>query len=118
MRSVREILPFDDVERLNAYRRTLDRVVPDAVQQVLLFGSRARGDAQPDSDYDIAVLVRKDLAQWDDIREAVFDAAYEHILNGFFFAPVALPEDYLEPIDGRYQTELARRIAREGAVVS
>ncbi len=32
------------------------------VEQILLFGSRARGDAQPDSDWDFYVLVDGELA--------------------------------------------------------
>lgn len=117
MRSVSEVLPPDEVQRLSAFRRSVEAVLPGSVRQVLLFGSRARGEAQPDSDYDLAVLLRNDVVGQQNVREAVFDAAYEHVLAGFFFVPVALPEDYLEPIDGHYQTELARRIGREGIVV-
>jgi len=33
------------------------------VEKVILFGSRARGEARPDSDYDILVIVRE-LPSW------------------------------------------------------
>ena len=39
-------------------RRALDEMYGRDVERVVLFGSRARGDAQPDSDYDVAVFLR------------------------------------------------------------
>jgi len=39
------------------FRRALDEVHGDKIERVVLFGSRARGDARPRSDYDIAVFL-------------------------------------------------------------
>ncbi len=36
------------------YRAALDALYGHRIDRVVLYGSRARGDAQPDSDYDIA----------------------------------------------------------------
>jgi len=52
---------------LTRFRAALDRVYGNRVGRVVLFGSRARGDARPDSDCDVAVLL-KDLAdRWDEV---------------------------------------------------
>ena len=40
------------------FRKALDEMYGENVERVVLFGSRARGDAQPDSDYDVAVFLR------------------------------------------------------------
>lgn len=40
------------------FRAALDAACGDRIERVVLFGSRARGDARPDSDYDVAVFLR------------------------------------------------------------
>lgn len=41
------------------FRRALDEIYgSQQIERVVLFGSRARGDARPDSDYDVAVFLR------------------------------------------------------------
>lgn len=43
---------------LRRFRAAVDEAYGDRVERVVLFGSRARGDARPDSDYDVAVFLR------------------------------------------------------------
>ena len=45
---------------LSRFRTALDEIYGERVERVVLFGSRARGDARPDSDYDVVVFL-KDL---------------------------------------------------------
>jgi uncharacterized protein len=45
---------------LNRFRAALDEAYGKRIERVVLFGSRARGEARPDSDYDVAVFL-KDL---------------------------------------------------------
>ena len=40
------------------FRAALDELYGDRAERVVLFGSRARGDAREDSDYDIAVFIK------------------------------------------------------------
>jgi len=49
---------------LERFRAAVTEIYGDRVERVVLFGSRARGDAQSDSDYDIAVFLR-DLSNQD-----------------------------------------------------
>jgi predicted nucleotidyltransferase len=41
------------------FRRDLDAAYGARLERVVLFGSRARGDAREDSDYDVAVFIHR-----------------------------------------------------------
>jgi uncharacterized protein len=43
---------------LARFRTALTEMYGDRLERVVLFGSRARGDAQPDSDYDVAIFLK------------------------------------------------------------
>jgi uncharacterized protein len=43
---------------LSRFRAALDEVYGDRIERVVLFGSRARGEARPDSDYDVVVFLK------------------------------------------------------------
>ncbi len=48
---------------LARFRKALDVMYGERLERVVLFGSRARGDARRESDYDVAVFLR-DLDDW------------------------------------------------------
>jgi len=49
---------------LRRFRARLDRLYGQRLARVVLFGSRARGEARPDSDYDVAVFLRGMTDRW------------------------------------------------------
>jgi predicted nucleotidyltransferase len=54
--------PSDPV--LKHFRAAVTETYGDRLERVVLFGPRARGDAQPDSDYDVAVFLRDMIDRW------------------------------------------------------
>lgn len=49
---------------LKSLRSKLDATYGERIERVILFGSRARGDDKPDSDYDIAVFIEQPESFW------------------------------------------------------
>lgn len=113
MRSIRDVLPPEQVAPILAYKAALERELPGQVARVVLFGSRARGDSRPDSDYDVAVFVRGS-ADRRAVRAKLSDAAYEYVLAGVYIRPIPLPAD---DFDREPHSELAENIVLEGVLV-
>jgi uncharacterized protein len=62
----------------------LERVYQDRLEQVILFGSRARGDAKPDSDFDILIVLK-----------TAFDYSQEIERTSHFLSDLCLKNDIL-----------------------
>jgi predicted nucleotidyltransferase len=51
---------------ISKFREILKRAYGPRVERAVLYGSRARGDAKPGSDYDIAVFLRNMESRWEE----------------------------------------------------
>ncbi len=102
------VRPTDDPV-LQRSKAALDAMYGDRIDRVVLFGSRARGDACAESDYDVAVFLKslpdrwKELDQLADLRMEFLDQ------TGAFF-------DTKPDVTTAYQqrTPLMREIRRDG----
>ena len=91
------------------FRQALTGAYGGKLERVVLFGSRARGDARPDSDYDIAVFLR-DIRGFG--REAGTIAEIEtDILSETGIVINALP---LQAGSYRERTGLMQELRRDG----
>ncbi len=103
---------MDQIEKkiLKKFRASLSTRVP--LYQLILFGSRARGDAEPFSDMDVLVVVDSRLD--DQIRELVSDCAWEAgFAEGMVLVPVVFSRDEWEKGPERHSL-LAMAIEAEG----
>jgi predicted nucleotidyltransferase len=94
---------------LKRFRAALDQIYGDRIERVVLFGSRARGDAHDDSDYDIAVFLKDLTDRWEeldrlaDLRSAILDETEAFIDAKPYRAG-----------DDRERTSLMQEIRRDG----
>ncbi|MFO8012796.1 MAG: nucleotidyltransferase domain-containing protein [Phycisphaerae bacterium] len=105
---------MDDArETIRRCRERLSEHYGDRLRKVLVFGSVARGDAQPDSDIDLLVVLDGSV---DVVREArvLADLLYDVQLDSdrYISAKAASLDDYEA---GRLQ--LYRNVQREGVAI-
>src|SRR5262249_19338509 len=91
------------------FKRRVEAVMPGKILKVMLFGSRARGDATSDSDWDLAVFLDHE-PDWRD-RDTLSDAAYDIMLE-HQGAPIQAIALSIAALDD--DTLLARNIRRDG----
>ena len=82
--------------------------------RVILYGSYARGEARPDSDVDLMIVVPDDKADFqteDRISDIVFDIGYEHDL---LIMPYIVSESQMKKFSG---FKVFYSVEREGLLV-
>jgi predicted nucleotidyltransferase len=91
------------------FRAALDKLYGDRLERIVLFGSRAHGDAHVDSDYDVAVFLKDLTDRWHEL-DRLADLSTD-ILNETGEFIHAMPYHA-----GSYEdrTSLMREIRREG----
>jgi predicted nucleotidyltransferase len=100
---------LQDDQILKRLRSELKGVFGERLEKVVLYGSRARGDAAPDSDYDVAVFLKEYTDRFEEfdrivpIQVDILDA------TGAIISPLVFRvEDYAK------QTGLMHNIRSEG----
>jgi predicted nucleotidyltransferase len=82
---------------------------PGQTREIYLYGSRARGDEEPDSDYDVLIVVEQKTPELEDqIMEAAVEVLDDHDV---FVSPFICTADNFE----RYrEVGMYREVLREG----
>jgi len=104
---------IEERQILTRCREVVQKLAPGA--EVILFGSRARGDAEPDSDYDILVLVDQPLSR--ELENNIHHALYLIELETDTVLCVLAYErrKWLSP---KYEvTPLFQNVEREGVLI-
>ncbi|MGI0481464.1 nucleotidyltransferase domain-containing protein [Geminocystis sp. CENA526] len=85
----------------------------DRLSQLILFGSQARGDAQPDSDIDLLVVLKGEVNPVDEInRNSYFISElcleFDALINCFYLSELQLQED---------NKPLIKNVKKEGIIL-
>lgn len=111
-------MKFLDPDTESAVRKFLALIPADLeIERAILYGSRARGEARPDSDADLALLVANGRDNWKLVGDLA-ELAYVVLLDtGILIQPVPIslknwvnPERFPRP-------GFLRNVAREGIVL-
>jgi predicted nucleotidyltransferase len=110
-KTMRKIKAEDDLV-LAAIKVRLNEALEDNVRQIILFGSRSRGNAERDSDYDILLLVQKRSRA---LEDQVDDIAYEMLEH--YGVVVTIFVDEVKTFKMDQSEPLFCNIRQEGAVL-
>ena len=78
-------------------KRRLERRFGDRLVALYLFGSRARGDHEPDSDVDVAVVLDQKLPDSFEVTREIVEDTYDLLLEtGYYIQPWPLEKGSLE----------------------
>ncbi len=97
---------------LARFRAALAEMYGERLERVVLFGSRARGDAQPESDYDVAVFLdgmNDSSARWAELHKLAALRVKFIDETSFFFDVKPYPAGAY-----RERSPLMHEIRREG----
>lgn len=110
--------PLDAATTLTV-RAFLERVAAVfPVRSAILFGSRARGEFQPDSDADVAVLLSGNSGKFMDAKMAMSDMAFDVMLDtGIRVEALPVWEDEWANPDEYRNPYLLRNIERDGVII-
>jgi predicted nucleotidyltransferase len=94
---------------LARFRAELDKMYGDRIERVILFGSRARGDARHDSDYDVAIFLKDLKDRWSEFDRLAGLETRITIDSGAVIHALPFPSDAY-----RERTALMGEIREEG----
>ncbi len=93
------------IEFANAIRKELK----EHIKKIVLFGSRARGDFRPDSDYDVLIILDQNNKT---VKDKILDVSSEFMMNYFLmFSFLSCDQNEWE-IKKKYP--IGKSILREG----
>lgn len=99
-----------DLTLLREFKRRAEAALPGRIERVMLYGSRARGEARPDSDWDVAIFL-KGIPSSED-RELLADIGFDLMMeHGQHLQTIAI--DAARTPEGSY---FLRNVLRDGLV--
>ncbi len=106
-----EPIPPEKLEKiLKVLRSELEKLLGDQLEAIYLYGSQARGEALPDSDIDVLIVIRGDFSYFEMIEKTSWITADLSLQNDVVISCVFVSKEDYE----KRRTPLLINIRREG----
>ncbi|MEW5941258.1 MAG: nucleotidyltransferase domain-containing protein [Chloroflexota bacterium] len=103
-----------EADAVREFVRAANARFPQRIARIVLFGSKARGEAGPDSDIDLLVIVRAEDWRMSNAISAL--AARISLEKDVLLGPIVIGQERWERME-RERFSLARNVDREGFVL-
>ncbi|MBC8264066.1 MAG: nucleotidyltransferase domain-containing protein [Anaerolineales bacterium] len=113
-KSLAYVLQPDELLAVEEFKRRILAELPGQVKDIILFGSKARGDAHPGSDIDLLVIVERGTPEVDDIISDLM--ADTHLEKRIDISALDFTSDQIAEWTA-IGTPLMRNVAEEGIVL-
>jgi len=100
-------------EIVSQLREIIRREAPNA--KVILYGSEARGNARPDSDIDLLILVDKEKVTLEDEQKITYPIYLLELNTGVLISPMVIAKDKWE--NRPFKTPFYLNIINEGVEI-
>jgi len=100
-------------EIVSQLREIIRREAPNA--KVILYGSEARGNARPDSDIDLLILVDKEKVTLEDEQKITYPIYLLELNTGVLISPMVIAKDMWE--NRPFKTPFYLNIINEGVEI-
>ena len=86
----------------------------DSQAEIVLFGSRARGDYKEESDWDVLILIEKEQGDWKHVR-SIMDVVYDvELKNHQIITPIIRNKKFW---DDHRVTLLFKEVEKDGIIL-
>lgn len=100
------------MNELQIIKKTIQEIVGENLSRIILFGSRARGDNRPDSDYDLLVLLKRDIDRNEYVR--IYSNILKELARHSIWLDLLIKSESKYLIHSRIVGLCSYEIAREG----